>query len=771
MRAPLTGPLLIAADTLFVDAGDTVIAAPGASVVARRIAVSGSGDARLRIRSGTAGEGLQVTTAGIDGALNVVLETATGAPIPGPGSGPLALDGLRTPQVLTAKVGTGPRSTAESMAVADTLQQPWGIVGIELSAAIAAILFDFGTDDAIRLAQAMLQWTVGGCAALLSQRQNLPAVDFDNVGSVQSSAVGMLARTQAHASGSTYVSSLSTTFYETQIMALLEVAGTYDHEIAAFRSEQVTEVILESFARTLGQIYEGAQTPLVKSLQRLATQSSLVKQQLQNAAVQLHNAIVTVRERQTALLDAVKQQFQAVLVKTALETFSTVIMLYIGSAAALLDFPEVLNFEAGETVKSAKLAMDIAKQLIDAGKATIDGAIRTGLDYAGQVPTVDASAGALTGAQCLLGSLASFGSAVAKLWAVVDEAAGSTPVKLDPDLVAAVEKLPDLSGFSISGLDPVTYWTAIAVQTKAAVAPLRSQLPEAIAYLEAVELAQTYGSAVGDLQMKLLELYTQGMAAFDQLQQAAQGERTWDSLESSLAALADRTAAANGLLERGYLNVKRGIVLAVENYRAAFIYQWLQPSEFHVDATMDFATLKEQATNSIEDLQRVLTGGGTGAISGRQPFRDVTYIVDQRPLFTETDGKGQARFTIEPAQIADQLSDNTAVYVTDAKFELQGGEQPRLVQLQVTTSSHYANYLDGHVHRFVSQPFSGANVYKPVSGKHPDYTAHWTFTDAAQYLTPTPYTEWTVTVNQGDWRDATAIKVTLKGVVLQKASR
>ena len=75
---------------------------------------------------------------------------------------------------------------------------------------------------------------------------------------------------------------------------------------------------------------------------------------------------------------------------------------------------------------------------------------------------------------------------------------------------------PDLSGFSIGGLDPVTYWQTVVIQTTASVQP-HKDLPQAAAYLEAVQLAATYGSAVGDLQMKLLELYTQGMTAFDQL--------------------------------------------------------------------------------------------------------------------------------------------------------------------------------------------------------------------------------------------------------------
>ena len=86
-------------------------------------------------------------------------------------------------------------------------------------------------------------------------------------------------------------------------------------------------------------------------------------------------------------------------------------------------------------------------------------------------PTPQNSAATAQGAQYLAGSLASFGSAVALLWAVVAQVASSQPLNLSPDLASTVGKLPDLSGFSVGGLDPVTYWNAVVVQTTAAVKP------------------------------------------------------------------------------------------------------------------------------------------------------------------------------------------------------------------------------------------------------------------------------------------------------------
>ena len=61
----------------------------------------------------------------------------------------------------------------------------------------------------------------------------------------------------------------------------------------------------------------------------------------------------------------------------------------------------------------------------------------------------------------------------------------------------------------------------------------------------------------------------------------------------------------------------RSLVLAVENYRAAFLYQWLQPADVQADVSMDLVALKQAATDSITGLNQVLAG--TPAVGGEPP--------------------------------------------------------------------------------------------------------------------------------------------------------
>jgi hypothetical protein len=408
--------------------------------------------------------------------------------------------------------------------------------------------------------------------------------------------------------------------------------------------------------------------------------------------------------------------------------------------------------------------------LIEAGEKTINSAISDGAAAAGGAPTVADSLAAKQGAQYLAGSVASFGEAANALWTVVNiaVAGGQDKINMTPNVLAVVEKLPNLNGFSVGGLDPVTYWNSVVLQTQASIEP-HKDLPQAKAYLEALQITATYGKGIGDLQMKLLDLYTQGMAAFDQLRSVYQAEAQWNTLGQSLQTQEQKLAAAMGLLQRGYLAVKRNLVIAVQNYRAAFQYQWLQPSDISLNVSMDYLTLQEQALASITSLQHVLTATGDGTVRPRQPFQHVTYLVQQQgvPLFTVVNGKPQAQWSIttDNQALSGQLSHNTALFLNSATFELVGGTQDSEVELQIATSGQYENKLGGQISRFVSAPVSMTNDYKP--GPPPEFITSWQFADAAAYLVPSPYTNWTLTVVDGNVQDVTGIKMTVSGIVLQ----
>lgn len=760
--APAGGVLVIAVDTLTVPAETIKIAVIGVEIVARSVQVAGGGSATLNVTG--SGASLQLTSAEIVGGFSVAL---------GPNDAvPFALGSLASPQILTLDA-SAPATvvvSTDSASVADVMHSPWSLLSLQLTSAIAGVVADQPSADPLALAESMLRWVSANGSALLANRASFPTLDYVGIASMLTAATSLLTSTQTAASGAIYVPVLSADIYQTQVNGILGLAQIYDTRISALQAQQSVEKELAAFATTLGTINQQAAGPLIATLQGLAGETGMLETQLTDAAVQLQQITGTLPALQTALTEAINDQFQQELVSTAINTLFTLATLYVGAAAALLGDPEVL---AGNSTAMLKAALDIAKSLLEAAKEPLTGVITGGLNAAGQAPSDTTSTAARQGGQVLAASVASFGGALNALWTVVGVAIAKAPATIaySPDFLSELEAAPDLSGFTTGGVDPVTYWNVVVVQTQAAVEPHRD-LPAATAYLAAVTLAATYGGAIGDLQMKLLDLYTQGVSTFVRLQAIYQAQAQWTQLQSALAQQQQQQQAAIRLLERGYLDVKRALVTAVGNYRAAFRYQWLQNSDIAVDVSMTYPMLAQQVERSIESLVKVLSGTPSGPLRPRQDFSDIGFTVTRSgaPLFEEVDGAGQAQWSIAAADptLAGQLGGNTALYLNEVTFVLEGAMQSSEVELQVATSGRYESVIGGNCQRFVSQAVSMNNFYVPDTP--PRFISSWKFADAAAYMMPTPYTNWTLTVNQGNWQGVTAITMTLSGTFLQNPS-
>ncbi len=772
--SPLAGALVVAVDTLQVPAGDTNIAAAGCLIIARSVAVDGGGAATLTVQGGS----LQVMTSGISGALEAGLADPSGKSLGGPIA--LALDSKApVPQILTLDQtkATELQTSSALVDVADVMHSPWSILALGLSFAAAGYLVEDGTPSSLDLAAGMLAWVTANANALIRQRSEFPTVDFANVASLQSGAVSLLVFTQASASGAVYVPVLSGDVYKTEVNALLEVAEAYDSKIRDLEQSQEQAKLLESFADTLSSVSKTAETPLYNTLARLSSQVGQIETELRNASVQLAQVSATLGPLQDALSKAIEDEFQKKLLDLAFSILTELVSLYIGVAAIAVGLPPEAEIkEAAKAGQEAlKGALEIAEKLIEGGEKAIEGAVKLGADALGDNLSSTSAADATAGAQALMASVASFSIVSGALWQVVDSAVSSGKGRIDVSkkVLDALDQNVDLSGFSVAGLDPVTYWDKTVIQVEGAVQQYQTgpTAGAANAYLEAVKTAAVYGKSVGDLQSKLLDLYTQGISAFDRLQAVYAAEDDWKQLQGSLDTVEAQAAAAIGLLQRGYTDVKRNVILAVNNYRAAFFYQWLQESDVRIDASMDYLEMVQAAESSITSLQNVLVGKGTSALQPRQTLGniDLSYTVKAAdgPLFQEVNGQGRAVWSITSSNpvLADQINGNTAIYLTEVVFILNGAEQTEEVEMTIQTSGHFDNRLGQSQHRFVARAIQMVSDYRPT--KPPKFVP-WKFADAAAYLMPTPYTQWTLTVQKGNWQDATSIEMRIRaGYFLQ----
>lgn len=766
--AELPGGVVIAVDTLSVPAGTTEIPAAGVVIVARSIEVDGGGSATLEI-PWAGGAGLQAVTAGVVGDVAVSLQDGGGNPLAGGPASLVTQSAVAVPQVLTVTpAAPGAVSVANDTAsVADELHSDWSVLELEQSFNAAGVLLDQGA-AAAPLATEMLRWVTAGCSALVTEQSSYPSVDWSDIASLETNALGLLTFTQAALSDSTYVPVLSAAFYDAQVNSLLGVAQTYSSNIALLAQEQNLDQLLGQFAGTLGTITSDAEQPLLESLRNLNSQSAAAQEQLGNDAAQLQGIAAQLPALQSALTSAIESEQQREILESGLDTFFTIVNLYVGCATIILGDPTLMTSLDAKSVTSA---LQLVAELSKAGEGAITGIINGGSSALGAPPSAATAAAAEQGAEAMMGSLAALGAQVYALWLVVNEASSSGKVNCSAPLMKALNTNLDLSSLSIGGLDPATYWSATVAQVEGSVQPFQTGSTQAAAdaYLEAVQLSASYGTGVADEQMQLLNLYTQGLAAYNRLCAVYQAEGQWNSLQASLASQAQQLQAAIGILQAGYAEVTRSIALAVESYRAAFFYQWMQPSTVEVNASMDYLQLYQACQAAIADLQNVLAGTPTGTVKPSQTFTGVKYTVTggDGALFTEVAGRGQAQWSIalDDTVLSGQLNGNTAIFLSNAQIVLVGAEQAAEVELEVATSGHYENAWNGSSARFVSQPISMVVDYLPQD--LPNFITSWAFASPAAYTKPTPYTDWTLTVQQGDWQDVSAIELTLAGVFLQ----
>ena len=741
--------LIIAVDTLVVPSGTTTI--PGVlTVVARSVQVSGSDPAVLAVADA------QLLIAEVRGSLEVA-----GAVVTAQTAG--------VPEVVTVADGTAV-AQADSMSIADVMHSPWSVLQAELAFAAASYLNELGDATSASSAMRMMRFTTATLGALTKERASFSDLDIDEVASLQSAASALLVRSTTNASGDRYVPVLSADLYNEQIKALLSVADVYETKIAALRSQENHDQLLAAFATTLSDVQRTSEAPLVNTLERLANQVGQVQTELGNAAARLDAQQKRLEPLQEAFQAAVEEKFQDELLEMALEILFSLAKLYIGAAALILDNPEIL--EKTVTKQLAKAA-ELVEKLIEGGEGVISAAIGDGSAALADVPSQAGAAKAADGAEAMMGSVVDFGTASAILWSVVNAAiaGGGNDIDFDPKVAAVIDKVPNLNGLSVGGLDPVAYWDSTVVYVQSAVKPYQtgSTADAANAYLEAMELTATYGRSVGDLTSTLLDLYNQGVAAYDRLRAIHLAEQQWQQLDNALETDEAKAEAAIGMLERGYGAVKRDLVLAVGNFRSAFRYQWLQESSIEIDVSMSFPELAKAANNSMGSLLDVLDGNGDGTVRPRQEFSKIGYTVTptgDQPLFSEVDGKGMARLVLPltDTDLAEQVNDNTAIYLTEATFELVGVDASTEIELEISTSGHYENQLNGQPFRFVTQ---GVSMTSDYIGTPPRFITTWKFADEAAYLKPSPYTQWVLRVDQGDWRQASAIQMTVSGIFIQ----
>lgn len=743
--------LAVYVDTLLIDQDTITLPAAGAMIVARSIQLqTPSGNATLTVQSASSAGAFQILVQEVrGGTLTAALaRPGGGAPVAQAVIAPTAT----TPTVYTLAASAPPPST-DPTAVADLLGSPLARNAMRASfTAASSLVYDTPAD----MAADMLRWVVA-CASAAAAT-NPPRANAPDVGSSLNDLVvqgtALLLFTQATGTGVTFVPLLSTDFYQTRISGLLGVAQSYDQVVSQLDVEADLEQALAGFASTLKANSQAAVAPLQLALEQANTNYQAMDQQYLQLEGTYALQTTAVADCLAAFQEGLKAYEQKQKIDAALGVVSAVVGLCTAVGAAMVGDPApamgAVAGAAAEVEQAVQATSVLSIKLIDVVKKL----------------------------KPIFTTIAEMGKAGYEAYTAVSdyENQGIQPIKID---------VPALTSSSLNGVDPDVQWDAFSVEIESELRPaIGAGVSGAQEYLDSLKILVIYGKALADKQIAKITLGQTIADAAAQLKAAQQAYAQWQQLGSTIQDKQQLLAARKSFVLQSYLNILRSLFVAVQDFRAAYAYRWLQQSPVQMSLNMAYPDLAKALQPVEEQINELITSS-----ENLQDFEAIEYDLNlatsgdapgTRPQLL-TDGNGgppSVSWTIalDDPQLSSKLpSKSQALYLTRADFFLvgNGAQAGDEIELDVATSGVYSlQGPSGSPCRFVApQNFDLDAAYTISQRGKPSPTVHWGPATAvsAQYMKPSPFTQWTLKVQDGPWRGTTRIRMVLSGSYLRPA--
>jgi hypothetical protein len=705
--------LLVYADTLDVDVA--VLPAPFCVIVAR--SVSGRGSLGLPAPD-TAHE-------------TVAAEVLTGSAltlVAGDGR-QFAVGQARVPTACTVthELGHDPQAAmaADAATIGDLTGRPYALNALQATFSAATRLAE--TTEGRPTAREMLAWiTQLTTPATGTATDPTPWTDLYR----QAQPLLIMLMVQP---GASYVPALSSSYYQSQLMTLLDTLDSYDASLNTLAtSSDITKAVAAVAATTTATAAD--------ELRPLQAELASLNANLED----LNTGINTLNlqfQMQSSAVDAAYAKLKAALTDAQIEAwFSACISTGISAIK--------VGFDASKIVATGGADVGAWKGAVTESVGMAQAAVTAIQDVAKDVTTsqqklVDAAAKLVTMQQQLVMAYAS-----------AQTIRASSELKAAPSLFA---------------IDPATAWDNYLAQVGSSL----GSVPQGGKLLVTLTTLANYGKAMAAKIAVATGQCAQRTIVESRIAATKSVAARWTDLSDSAKSDFERRAALAGLVSGRRGDVVRTLFTAWMNYRAAFTYVYLAEPGVTVTLDMTTAELREAFADTSDWVGRV-TGDSSGSpivlpdtgVTVPLSFRIVgpSDEVDfdtalyapraggQLPVLTWTIPWGSD-------QLAGVLPHDVAVWITAARFWIDGvsPNDRHRVLVKVATSGSYRNGF-GHntLTTFVSRSMTGNYAYKV--GSEADPYNPWTVPSEVTMI-PTPFTQWTMTFDAdgGDAKAATTL--------------
>lgn len=740
--------LCVYADTLVIDRPQ--FGSTGVVIVARNIDISALDGAPLLIPPPTTRDAAAVQILfgeAIGGTLQLAFGGAEAKEkpfFPPPGA-----ETLRASLVMRSSSGPVTATTTDdAFSIADLTARGLALNSLRASFTAAASLLDAPGRDAHATAIAMLRWIV---ACTHSTEPVVPPDFAELFNQAAALLVGVELETAAH-----FVPVLSSDFYSRQVDVLVSALASYEAKLQSLETTDDIKKAIADVGSTLKLVTQDEAGPLAVEHQAIIDNIKALKENIAELSFQFELQTLQSDRLLTNLKVAAANQKTEEFLEGACNSVVATVKCAVSAAKVY-----------GGDLSAIGTALSELNNAAKAGKAAIKAYNAPSLED----QNLMASAGHMMRMQEQVAIAFQTG---AKVWS--DAARGATnnlpptlsSVKIDPDLawknyVASAEA-----------------WFENLQRETGDGAGSRPVKEAATNYLANLKILANYGRSINAIMVTFASQMARGAVVIAQIDASKQAARRWQELAARSKSELEQLALLQSLVQSRIDAVKRSIYTAWRYYRESYFYLYFVQPPVTMTLDMDAAEIKYKFAQVQQWVARIL-GDAPSSEQIRLSNTEVE-VVFRFPVVNGTEGPVTAEtvlltpdasgngatltwaIPIETTQLKGVIRNwrSSAIWIKNASFILEGSvpnEQGNVVAKVSTSGSYMNGFGPENANSFVTKVMSGDFAYQPKTGQ---VYIPWRI-DGGIYMTPTPFTQWKLTVDEdnGDVSAVTALTMKL----------
>lgn len=742
--------IAIFADSLDLDVAS--VKSTGLILMVREINVSGLKGNPLLLDMSASGDGVaQLMIGSVTGGTFTITSTGGQSPVLTPpiGSAPLnaALFVQKNSKDALALTPSGGVSSVQNL-----VSRSWSLNNLMACYAAAAWLMDDGSPDELATARAMFAWIVACSGILASNGAQMPS----DYAQLYNQAAALLVTLNV-APGAVFVPVLSGNFYSHQIDKLLTVLRDYEANMATLdtQADVATAIATVSAGLRATASYEAA--PLQIQLNNISENIQTLNSDIHN----LEANFMLQTQRANTAFGVLEDAMSLAKIKETLSAEFELSMSVISVGFDAIKINEGDSDGLKSAIEDSSKAITSLIGVINAAQA----------DGAGD-NLAQGAVELLTSLNILMGSVLN-GSL---LWNQVQ--AGQSGSVL-PSHLAAIT------------VDPVTSWTNYMAAAEARLSILKRQIGNdsdaaqdaADLYLASLKVLVGYGKAISGKFVAYVGQLVQATVVQAQIKAASDVEARWTAIQSKATSDAEKLAALKALIEGRSSAIKRSIYVSWTYYAASYFFLTFTTPSRALHMNMNAADLEAALVGVADWVAAAISGTPDGqhvmlpSVNANielefdilQPGATAVAGRDTALLSKADDGGWLLTWVVPTgtSQLDGVLPNNgqCAIWISKASYFLDGvtaNNKGNVISVVATSGAYENGFGTQSSHTFATKGLSGNFCYSASTPANPTVYSPWVI-DTAVYMTPTPYTQWTMSLppNGGDPSTATQLRMEL----------